>query len=60
MIYKFNGGSGAILCSKCRAMIYRGEGIPQYIRDAIKNGDVYDLPDLLCDKCKEKKDDNSN
>jgi len=49
-IVKFNGGRGAILCSKCRKIIKEGhESTPeeiQYIR-----GEIDHLPVQFCDQC---------
>ena len=31
LIFKFNGGAGAVLCSNCRKIIYSGKNIPEEI-----------------------------
>lgn len=43
MIYKFNGGKGAVLCSRCRKIVYIG-------KPADNNLDVY------CEECKRAAD----
>ena len=52
-IVKFNGGRGAILCSKCRVIIKEGhEFTPeelQYIR-----GELNHLPPQFCEQCTNK------
>lgn len=53
MIFKFNGGQGAVLCGKCNKVLYEGSRIPKYITDAVMNGTIDELPDLFCeDGCK--------
>lgn len=52
MIFKFNGGMGAVLCGRCHKILYSGNNIPQYIIDAVRNGTINDLPDIYCeDNC---------
>lgn len=52
MKFRFNGGRGAILCSKCGVILKAGNDIPDYVWDAIKNGTVNKLPDMYCeDNC---------
>lgn len=48
LIFKFNSGIGAVLCSNCRKIIMSGGRIPEYIWNA-KN--IEDIPPMFC--CKE-------
>jgi len=59
IIYKFNGGLGAVLCNNCHAIIWTGNNMPDELK---KSENFYDLGPFFCDdKCKqefyEKKDD---
>jgi len=54
IIFKINGGSGAILCSNCRKIICTGDRIPKYIWDALKTHTIDDLPPQFC--CQECQD----
>ena len=49
MIFKFNGGRGAILCDKCGTILKSGDDIPKYVWDAVRKGTVSDLPGMCCD-----------
>lgn len=50
MKFRFNGGRGAILCSKCGVILKEGSAIPQEVWDAINRGEnVRDLPDWYCE-----------
>mgnify|MGYP006907967850 FL=1 len=52
MIYKFNDGYGAVLCSRCGKIVYSGTSIPEVIRKRIRNSeDVSSLPDVYCPEC---------
>lgn len=45
LIYKFNGGKGAILCNNCGKIIYSGKEIPNYLPEG---------PQFCCDSCKKE------
>lgn len=45
LIYKFNGGLGAILCNNCNKIILEGRNIPKYL----PNG-----PQFCCEECKKE------
>lgn len=49
-IFKFNGGLGALLCSKCRVIIKTGKDFTEQEIKAIK-GEIK-LPPQYCGKCK--------
>ncbi len=49
-IFKFNGGNGALLCSKCSVIIKTGRDFTEAERSAAK-GDAY-LSAQYCEKCK--------
>ena len=55
MIVKFNGGLGAILCSKCGKILYTFANMPKEISDRMsKTKDYSKLPDVYCeDNCEE-------
>lgn len=56
MIFKFNGGRGAILCGRCGKILKAGSEIPEYVLEAVKNGTVNELPDMFCeDNCEASK-----
>lgn len=56
MTFKFNGGKGAILCSKCGVILKSGSQIPEYVWEAVRNGTVSQLPDMYCeDNCERSK-----
>lgn len=54
MIFKFNSGNGAILCSRCGAILKSGKQIPDYVWEAVRNGTVSKLPDMYCEDGCEK------
>lgn len=49
-IFKFNGGLGALLCSKCRVIIKIGKDFTPEEHKAIKG--YIKLPPQYCNKCK--------
>lgn len=49
-IFKFNGGLGALLCSKCRTIIKTGSQMSQFEKDAMM-GKQEMLP-KYCEKCR--------
>ena len=55
LIFKFNGGIGAILCSNCGKIIATGNRIPERFWDAAtgKNGETYEDigPQFCCENC---------
>ena len=52
MKFKFNGGYGAILCSRCGVILKQGNQIPDYVLDAVQKGTISELPDMYCeDNC---------
>lgn len=51
-IFKFNGGLGALLCSKCRVIIKIGKDFTEQEIKAIKYGVYY--PPQYCEKCKKQ------
>ena len=51
-IFKYNGGNGALLCSKCRVIIKTGVDFTEEEKKAIK-GEI-ELPPQFCEKCKNK------
>jgi len=48
-IFKFNGGLGALLCSKCSVIIKTGKDFNDNEKQAIKGN--LTLPPQYCDKC---------
>lgn len=48
-IFKFNGGSGALLCSKCRTIIKTGDTMSQYEKDAMVGKHI--MPAQECFVC---------
>lgn len=63
LIYKFNGGRGAVLCSNCFAIIYEGSRIPDEYKDVMFN--EYNMfneneqqdnfePIFCCEECKKE------
>jgi hypothetical protein len=54
-IFKFNGGLGALLCSKCRVIIKTGRDFTEEEIKAIKG--KIDMPPQYCDECKTKQHD---
>ena len=53
-IFKFNGGLGALLCSKCSVIIKTGREFTTQEHEALKG--YCKLPAQYCDKCKELKE----
>lgn len=52
LIYKFNGGAGAVLCSNCYCIICEGSRIPDEYRDAVINGQQEEFgPVFCCNEC---------
>ena len=49
-IFKFNGGLGALLCSKCKVIIKTGKDFTEEEKKAIKG--YIKLPPQYCEKCK--------
>lgn len=50
-IFKFNGGLGALLCSKCRVIIKTGKDFTDDEWKCIR-GEI-ELPKQYCEKCKQ-------
>jgi hypothetical protein len=48
-IFKFNGGLGALLCSKCRTIIKTGSQMTDQEKNAMKGLEL--LPPAFCSKC---------
>ena len=55
LVFKFNGGIGAVLCSNCGKIILRGNDIPERFWDAAtgKNGETYEYigPQFCSEDC---------
>lgn len=49
-IFKFNGGQGALLCSKCRAIIKTGYQMSQFEKDAMMG--KQEMLAKYCQKCR--------
>lgn len=49
-IFKFNGGAGALLCSKCKVIIKIGKDFTEEEKQSIKG--YIKLPSIYCEKCK--------
>ena len=58
LIFKFNGGKGAVLCNTCGAIILTGKQIPERFWNAAtgESGETYkDIgPQFCCDECEDK------
>jgi hypothetical protein len=58
LIFKFNGGNGAVLCNNCHVIIHSGSQIPPEMWDAAthKKEHTYESigPQFCCEKCKEE------
>ena len=52
-IFKYNGGLGALLCSKCRVIIKIGKDFTEQEIKAIK-GEIKMPHPQYCEKCKKK------
>ena len=50
-IFKFNGGRGALLCSKCRTIIKTGDTMSQFEKDAMLG--KQEMVDQYCSTCKD-------
>ena len=48
LIYKFNGGNGAVLCSNCYKIMYEGSNIPEDMMNAVKNGQQKEFGPVFC------------
>jgi hypothetical protein len=48
--FKYNGGAGALLCSKCRVIIKIGKDYTSEEKEASKG--KIKLPPQFCNKCK--------
>jgi hypothetical protein len=51
-MFVYNGGLGALLCSKCRVIIKTGKDFTEEEIMAIRG--KIDVPSQYCDKCKNK------
>jgi hypothetical protein len=58
LIFKFNGGNGAILCNNCGKIILTGKQIPERFWKVAtgESGETYkDIgPQFCCDKCEDE------
>lgn len=55
LIYKFNGGRGALLCSNCYVVICEGKDLSDEIRNAIINDKQEEFgPVFCCEQCKKE------
>lgn len=55
LVYKFNGGAGAVLCSNCYKIIYAGSSIPDEYRDVVIAGKQEEFgPVFCCDDCRKE------
>lgn len=58
LIFKFNGGNGAVLCNNCKTIILTGNKIPRQFWDAAtnKNKDTYEEigPQFCCEECEKE------
>lgn len=63
LVYKFNGGRGAVLCSNCYTIVYEGSRIPDEYKDVMFN--EYNMfneneqqdkfePIFCCEECKKE------
>lgn len=50
LIFKFNGGRGAILCSNCYSIIFEGKHIPDIYAIAAREKTLND-PLFCCEDC---------
>lgn len=61
LIYKFNGGAGAVLCSNCYCIICEGSRIPDEYRDAVIADKQEEFgPVFCCDDCREEWENTKN
>jgi hypothetical protein len=58
LIFKFNGGIGAVLCSNCNKIISTGSRIPEkfWVTAAGMGVETYETigPQFCCDNCKQE------
>ena len=55
LIFKFNGGRGAVLCSNCFCVMYEGKYIPAEYTEAICNDKQKEFgPAFCCETCKQE------
>ena len=55
LVFKFNGGRGAVLCSNCYTIVYEGSRIPDEYKDAMFNKRENNFePVFCCDECKKE------
>ena len=58
LIFKFNGGKGAILCNNCGKIILTGKQIPERFWKAAteEDGESYEDigPQFYCDECEDE------
>ena len=50
--FKYNGGAGALLCSKCKVIIKTGKDYTT--EEKLASRGKIQLPPQYCDKCKEQ------
>lgn len=61
LIYKFNGGAGAVLCSNCYCIICEGSRIPDEYRDVVIADKQEEFgPVFCCDDCKKEWENTKN
>lgn len=61
LIYKFNGGAGAVLCSNCYCIICEGSRIPDEYRDAVIADKQEEFgPVFCCDDCRKEWENTKN
>lgn len=62
LIFKFNGGNGAVLCSNCYKIICEGTQISNNYLNSIKNGQhgQQTEPVFCCDKCEHEWNETKN
>lgn len=61
LIYKFNGGAGAVLCSNCYKIICEGSRIPDEYRGVVIAGKQEEFgPVFCCDDCRKEWEDTKN
>jgi len=50
--FKYNGGAGALLCSKCKVIIKTGKDYTE--KEKLASKGKIELPPQFCDKCNNK------
>ena len=61
LIYKFNGGAGAVLCSNCYCIVCEGSRIPDEYRDAVIADKQEEFgPVFCCDDCRKEWENTKN